>query len=159
MIIVCLPLIWLWRGPFVPSSYTLRLLPTRRQVCEARAAERFPGTYRQLTALNPGSVAELRCVLVPAFCRADCAGRWHLVGERDAIAHLGKTIPKSDHDMPTVVTAAELLTLAAEQDGPVEFARIATLRALNRHAVRTFNSDHKGTHWGHRKLKRDTASS
>jgi len=32
---------------------------------------------------------------------------------------------------------------------------IATLQALNRHAVRAFNSDRKGTHWGRRKLKRD----
>jgi hypothetical protein len=46
---------------------------------------------------------------------------------RDAVRHLGKTIPKSDHEMPTVVTAAEMLTLAAEHCAPVEFARIATL--------------------------------
>jgi hypothetical protein len=76
---------------------------------------------------------------------------------RDAIAHLGKAIPKSDHDMPAVLTAAEMLTNAAEQRGPVEFARIGILQALNRHAVRTFNSDRKETHWGRRKLKRDTA--
>jgi hypothetical protein len=59
--------------------------------------------------------------------------------------------------MPVVLTAAELLTNAAEHGGPVEFARIATLQALNRHAVRSFNSDRKVTHWGQRKLKRDTA--
>jgi hypothetical protein len=76
---------------------------------------------------------------------------------RDAIVHLGKVIPKSDHDMPAVLTAAEMLTKAAEHGGPVEFARIGTLQALNRHAVRVFNSDRKGTHWGSRKLKRDTA--
>lgn len=76
---------------------------------------------------------------------------------RDAVAHLGKAIPKSDHDMPAVLTAAEMLTSAAEQSGPVEFARIATLQALNRHTIRVFNSDRKGTHWGRRKLKRDTA--
>jgi hypothetical protein len=76
---------------------------------------------------------------------------------RDAIAHLGKTIPKSDHDMPAVLAAAEMLTNAAEHGGPVEFARIATLQALSRHAVRVFNPDRKGTHWGRRKLKRDTA--
>ena len=76
---------------------------------------------------------------------------------RDAIAHLGKTIPKSDHDMPAVLTAAQMLTAAAEHDGPIVFARIATLQALNRHVVRVFHSDHKGTHWGRRKLKRDTA--
>jgi hypothetical protein len=45
-----------------------------------------------------------------------------LVTLRDAIAHPGKAIPKSDHDMPAVLTAAELLTNAAEHDRPVEFA-------------------------------------
>jgi hypothetical protein len=38
---------------------------------------------------------------------------------RDAIAHLGKAIPESDHDMPAVLTAAEMLTNAAENVGPV----------------------------------------
>ena len=76
---------------------------------------------------------------------------------REAIAHLGKAVPKSDHDMPTVVTAAELLTLAAEHGAPIEFARIATLQAINRHHVRQFNPDRKDPHWGRRKLKRDTS--
>jgi len=57
--------------------------------------------------------------------------------------------------MPAVVTAAEMLTLAAEHGGPIEFARIATLLALNRHRVRQFDSDRKTTHWGRRKLARD----
>jgi hypothetical protein len=64
---------------------------------------------------------------------------------RDAIAHLGKAIPKSDHDMPAVPTAAELLTNAAEHRGPVEFARIGTLQAINRHVRRVFNPDRKET--------------
>ena len=51
----------------------------------------------------------------------------------EAVAHLTKAIPKSEHNLPTVVTAAELLTLAAEHAAPIEFARIATLQALNRH--------------------------
>ena len=76
---------------------------------------------------------------------------------RDAISHLGKTIPKSDHQMPAVLTAAELLTSAAEHGSPVEFARIATLQALNRHTVRNFNPERKDPHWGRRKLRRDTA--
>ena len=37
--------------------------------------------------------------------------------------------------------------MAAEHGGPVEFARIATLQALNRHRVRQFNPDRK-THIG-----------
>jgi hypothetical protein len=75
---------------------------------------------------------------------------------RQAIAHLVKTIPAAERSLPAVLTAAEMLTAAAERGGPVEFARIATLQALNRHAVRTF-TDRKETHWGRRKLKRDTA--
>lgn len=74
---------------------------------------------------------------------------------REAVAHLSKVVPKSDHDMPSVTTAAQLLTLAAEHGAPIEFARIATLQALNRHRVREFASDRKATHWGRRKLVRD----
>jgi hypothetical protein len=36
------------------------------------------------------------------------------------------------------------------------FARIGLMRALNRHVVREFNPDRKDTHWGKRKLKRDS---
>jgi len=49
------------------------------------------------------------------------------------------------------------LTLAAEHGGPIEFARIATLQALNRRVQRTFNPARKNPPWGRRKLKRDTA--
>jgi hypothetical protein len=89
---------------------------------------------------------------VPALCRTDCAARRRQASD---IAHLGTAIPKSDHNMPAVLTAAELLTNAAEHGGPVEFARIATLQAINRHAERQFNPDRKDTQWGRRKLKRD----
>ena len=57
---------------------------------------------------------------------------------RQAIAHFGKVIPERDHEMPAVLNASELLTRAADDSGPVEFARIATLQAINRHAVRSF---------------------
>jgi hypothetical protein len=73
---------------------------------------------------------------------------------REAVAHLGKAIPKSDHDMPTVTTAAELLSLAAEHGGPTEFARIATLQALNRHHVQQY-TDRNDPHWGRRKIQRE----
>ena len=73
---------------------------------------------------------------------------------REAVAHLGKAIPKSEHALASVTTAAECLTLAAEHGGPVEFARIATLQALNRHQVQQF-TDREDTHWGRRKLRRD----
>ena len=34
-------------------------------------------------------------------------------------------------------------------------ARIALMKALNRHVERVFNPDRKDAHWGKRKLKRD----
>ena len=74
---------------------------------------------------------------------------------REAIAHLGKTVAKGERDLPAVVTAAEMLTLAAEDACPVEFARIATLQAINRNVERVFDSTRKDPHWGRRKLKRD----
>ena len=41
--------------------------------------------------------------------------------------HLVNTVP-SERGTPVILTAAELITSAAERDGPIEFARIATLR-------------------------------
>jgi hypothetical protein len=76
---------------------------------------------------------------------------------RQARAHLVKTVPADERGSPAVLTATEMLTNAAEHRGPVEFAPIATLQALNRHAVLVFNSDRKGTQWGRRKLRRGTA--
>jgi hypothetical protein len=80
-----------------------------------------------------------------------------LASLRQAIAHLVNTVPPAERSSPAVLMAAELLTNAAERGGPVEFARIATLQALNRHAASVFNSDRKVPHRGPRKLKRDTA--
>ncbi len=54
----------------------------------------------------------------------------------DAIAHLAKIIPEAERDMPKVLTANRLLTNAAEQGDPVDFARIAFLQAINRHVAR-----------------------
>lgn len=58
-----------------------------------------------------------------------------------AIAHLVKTIPAAERGTPVVLTAAELLINAAEHGDPVEFARIATLQAINRHAAPVFIPD------------------
>jgi hypothetical protein len=82
-------------------------------------------------------------------------GGVRLASLREAIVHLVNTIPSFERGVPVVLTAAELITSAAERGGPIEFARIATLRAINRNVVREFNPDRKETHWGKRKLKRD----
>jgi len=49
----------------------------------------------------------------------------------------------------------EALILVADLGGPTMFARIAIMRALNRHVERVFDSDRKEHHWGKRKLARD----
>jgi hypothetical protein len=64
---------------------------------------------------------------------------------RDAVRHLAKIIPEAERDMLEVLSASDLLTQAAEHDGPVEFARIATLQAINRHVERVFDPSRKDT--------------
>jgi hypothetical protein len=68
-------------------------------------------------------------------------GGVRLASLRDAIVHLVNTVPSCERGAPVILTAAELITSAAERSGPIEFARIATLRALNRHAERVLNPD------------------
>jgi hypothetical protein len=75
-----------------------------------------------------------------------------LASLREAIVHLVKTIPSSERDTPVVLTAAELLTNAAENDVPIEFARIATLRAINRNVERVFDPTRKYSSLGRREL-------
>jgi hypothetical protein len=41
-----------------------------------------------------------------------------------------------------------MITSAAERGGPIEFARIATLRAINRNVERIFDPSRKDHHWG-----------
>jgi hypothetical protein len=84
----------------------------------------------------------------------DLPGGARLASLREAIVHLVNTVPSSERATPVILTAAELITSAAERGGPIEFARIATLRAINRHAVRTFDPN-RDIHWGRRKLKRE----
>lgn len=85
------------------------------------------------------------------------AQRRQLTSLQQAIAHLVDAIPAAERRLPAVPTAAELLTNAAEHGGPIEFARIATLQAINRHDVRQFNPDRKDQRWKRRKPKRGTA--
>jgi hypothetical protein len=56
-------------------------------------------------------------------------------------------IPKSEHVMKKVQAAAHCLTEAAENGGPMTFARIGMMQALNRHRVRESASG-KTTQWG-----------
>lgn len=74
---------------------------------------------------------------------------------KDAIAWLAKEVPPAEHTMPKVQAAARMVTEAAENNGPMIFARMGMMQAINRHRVKEFSSSGKTTHWGKRKLKRD----
>jgi len=75
---------------------------------------------------------------------------------QEAVAHLAKTVPRADWEHPAVLTAASMLTAAADL-GPawMFLARGATLRAIHRNEERVFNPGRKDPHWGKRKLKRE----
>jgi hypothetical protein len=66
-------------------------------------------------------------------------------------------LPKAEQDLAEWQAAVKALLLVVELNGPTMMARIGIMRALNRNVERTFNSSRKDTHWGRRKLKRDTA--
>jgi hypothetical protein len=80
-------------------------------------------------------------------------GRKPLVTLRDAAEYI--TELKAEHDADEWQAAMEALLLVAEHDGPVMFARIGVMKALNRHVERVFNPSRKDKHWGRRKLARD----
>jgi hypothetical protein len=74
---------------------------------------------------------------------------------QDAGAYITK-LPKAVHEAAEWQAAMEALILVVTLGGPTMFARIGVMRALNRNDVREFSPDRKDTHWGRRKLKRDT---
>jgi hypothetical protein len=63
-------------------------------------------------------------------------------------------LPKAEHTAPEWQAAMQALMIVA-RGGPTMLARIGVMTELNRHVERAFNPDHKNTHWGKRKLKRD----
>ena len=78
-----------------------------------------------------------------------------LVTLQDAGTYITK-LSKAEHEAPEWQTAIEMLTKAAERGGGwLMFARMAVMRALNRHVERVFNPDRKDHHWGKRKLARE----
>ena len=58
-----------------------------------------------------------------------------LVTLQDAGTYITK-LPKAEHDAEEWQAAMEALLLVVELGGPVMFARIGIMRALNRHAVK-----------------------
>jgi hypothetical protein len=54
---------------------------------------------------------------------------------KDAIAWLANEVPLSEHSMKQVQAAAHCVTEAAENSGPMLFARMGILQAINRHKL------------------------
>jgi hypothetical protein len=50
-----------------------------------------------------------------------------------AIMWLAKEVPQSEHKMKEVQAAAHCVTEAAENGGPMMFARMGMMQAINRH--------------------------
>ena len=74
---------------------------------------------------------------------------------RDAANYI-KKLPKSEHDSPEWRLAVQMLIDAAEDRGPMLFAKMGILRAVNRNVERVFyNRDRKDPQRGQRKLARD----
>ena len=71
-----------------------------------------------------------------------------LITLADAIAWLAKEVPNSEHAMKQVQAAAHCVTEAAENGGPLLFARIGMLQAINRHRPRSGTRNGKA-HIGH----------
>jgi hypothetical protein len=59
-----------------------------------------------------------------------------LASLRDAIAYLAQSIPETEHLVKEVQAAAHCVTQAAENGGPLLFARIGMMQAINRHKPR-----------------------
>jgi hypothetical protein len=75
---------------------------------------------------------------------------------RDAANYVRK-LPKSEHDTPEWRLAVQMLIDAAEDRGPMLFAKMGIQRAVNRNVRRVFDPDRKDPNWGRRrKLRRDT---
>ena len=73
---------------------------------------------------------------------------------RDAGNYIRK-LPKSERDTPEWRLAIQMLIDAAENGGPMLFAKMGIYRAVNRHVKSEFSPSRKDPHWGRRKLVRD----
>ena len=73
---------------------------------------------------------------------------------RDAANYI-KKLSETERVKPEWRLAIQMLIDAAEDRGPMLFAKMGILRAVNGDVERVFNPDHKDPHWGKRKLARD----
>lgn len=81
------------------------------------------------------------------------AGRRPLSTLRDAATYV-TTLPKREQDEQRWQTAIHVLIEAADNGGPIEFARLGLMQALHpREPV--YDTTRKNPKWGKRKLARD----
>ena len=73
---------------------------------------------------------------------------------RDAANYI-KKLSETERDMPEWRMAIQMLIDAAEDRGPMLFAKMGIYRAVNRRVKRVFNSSRKDPHWGKQNLARD----
>jgi hypothetical protein len=66
-----------------------------------------------------------------------------------------KKLPKSEYDTPEWRLAVQMLIDAAEDRGPMLFAKMGLHRAMSRNVQRVLKPSRTDPHWGRRKLKRD----
>jgi hypothetical protein len=76
-----------------------------------------------------------------------------LVTLEDAATYVQK-LPPAEQQLQQWQAAVEAMLVVVEHSGPMMFARIGVLRALNRNVERVFDPSRKDRHWGGRKLKR-----
>jgi hypothetical protein len=68
-----------------------------------------------------------------------------IVTLRDAATHV-TALPRKEAELPEWQAAIEALILVAYLGGPTMFARIAVMRALNRHVERVSRSSRESEH-------------
>jgi len=73
---------------------------------------------------------------------------------RDAANYI-KTLSEIERDTPEWRLAIQMLIDAAEDRGPMLFAKMGIERAVNRNDKRESSPSRKDPHWGRRKLVRD----
>jgi hypothetical protein len=82
------------------------------------------------------------------------SGKW-LITLRDAGAYIAK-LPKYQHDIPAWQTAMHVLIQAADNFGPIEFARLGMMQALYPKGEPVYHSRSDDPKWRNNyKLVRD----
>src|SRR5262249_12115867 len=108
-----------------------RDISTSSPTCSQRVIRRRRGSA---PSSNPPNVVDNKNPINPATNTVRISTPTPVL----AIAWLAKSVPPSEHDAHEVQIAAHCVTDAAENDGPMVFARIPMLKATNRDKPRHF---------------------